>query len=191
MLARLVKYWVYGGFLSGWVLLFLTPLIARFWSAPQIAIYVLLPIYMLHQYEEHDEDRFRQSLNRVLGKGKEVLSPLAVFVINVPGVWGILVLSLYLALWVNLGLGLIAVYLTLVNAVVHLIHAVIFRSYNPGLLTAILLFVPFGGYGFWQIESAGAGTILFHVVGLVTAIAIHVAILLHVRSRMLGLNRAT
>jgi len=39
---------------------------------------------MLHPYEEQDNDRFRLSFSQTVGGGKEVLSPLAVFVINAP-----------------------------------------------------------------------------------------------------------
>src|ERR1035438_3713045 len=96
----------------------------RNWSMALVAVFLQLPIYMLHQYEEHDNDRFRLFVNRVFGEGHEVLSDPAVFVINVPGVWGVNAASFYLASCVSLGYGLIAVYLTLVNGVVHVVVAV-------------------------------------------------------------------
>ena len=123
MLSRLTQYWVYGGFLAGILMLVLLPELARNWSMALVAVFLQLPIYMLHQYEEHDNDRFRLYLNRVFGEG-EVLSHSAVFVINVPGVWGVNAASFYLASCVSLGYGLIAVYLTLVNSVVHFVAAV-------------------------------------------------------------------
>lgn len=42
------------------------------------------------------------------------------------------------------GVGLAAAYLILVNGIAHLGMAARFRSYNPGLATGALLFVPFG-----------------------------------------------
>ena len=86
MFSRLTQYWVYGGFLAGILLLVLLPLLSQAWSTALILVFLQLPIYMLHQYEEHDNDRFRLFFNRTVGQGKEVLSPEAVFVINVPGV---------------------------------------------------------------------------------------------------------
>lgn len=183
MLERLYKYWVYGGFLSGLMLLALMPLIARFWSGVAISIFLLLPIYMLHQYEEHENDRFRLFLNQTVGEGKEVLVPGAAFLINVPGVWGVLVADFYLADHFDLGFGLIAVYLTLVNAFAHGAYAVVSRRYNPGLWTGIVLFLPFGGYALYQIQTTGHGSWIYHVTGLATAIAIHVAIIAYVRCR--------
>jgi len=81
---RLIANWVYGGFLAGLLLLFLTPVLVHSWPAPLVATFLCLPAYMIHQYEEHDNDRFRLYVNQKIGR--DALSPLAVFVINVPGV---------------------------------------------------------------------------------------------------------
>ena len=159
MLNRLYSYWVYGGALAGVLLILLAPLLVGSWPPALMFTFLLLPIYMFHQYEEHDDDRFRRFVNNLIGKGKEILSPAASFIINIPGVWGVMAISFYLAWYVNVGFGLIAVYLMLVNAVAHIAHAVIFRSYNPGLITAIFLFLPFGLYALWQIQQAGGGTL--------------------------------
>lgn len=188
MINRLLSYWVYGGALSGVLLLLLAPLLVGLWPAALMFIFLLLPIYMLHQYEEHDNDRFRHFINTLIGKGKEILSPAAVFIINVPGVWGVIAGSLYLACYVNVGLGLIAVYLMLVNAIFHIAHAIIFRTYNPGLITAIFLFLPFSIYTLWQIQQAGGGTAWFNGIGILVAVAIHAVIIVYAfwRKRVLA-----
>ncbi|HEY6369229.1 MAG TPA: hypothetical protein VIX37_01505 [Candidatus Sulfotelmatobacter sp.] len=118
MFGRLIANWVYGGFLAGPLLLLLAPVLVDSGSAPLLATFLCLPVYMVHQYEEHDNDRFRQFVNQRIGKG-EVLSPLAVFIINVPGVWGIVGISLALAATVGVGFDLITVYVIVVNGVVH------------------------------------------------------------------------
>ena len=189
MLQRLITYWVYGGFLAGLLLLLLSPLLLADWSAPLAAAFFLLPAYMVHQYEEHDDDRFRLFLNQTIGKGYDVLSPMAVFIINVPGVWGVIALSLYAAVTVNPGWALIAVDLVLVNAFVHIVHALIFRRYNPGLATALVIFLPLGGTTLWLIEKSGQATALEQGVSLLLAIAIHAAILIHVRRRLSAMER--
>ncbi len=176
MMGRLFKYWMYGGFLAGIMLLTLMPLLANGWSPTFTAIFVLLPIYMLHQYEEHDGDRFRLYVNRTVGNGAEVLTPAAVFVINIGAVWVLDVAVIYLAWSVDLGLGLIAVYLMLINAIVHIVGAIRSRSYNPGLVTAIVLFLPFGGYAWWHIQASGTPTAVNHIVGLSIGIAVHAII---------------
>jgi len=189
MFNRLIQQWIYGGTLAGVLLLFLFPLLTRAWSVPLALTFLHLPMYMLHQYEEHDNDRFRLFFNRTIGGGKEVLSPLAVFVINVPGVWGVIAIATYLASYVSIGLGLIAVYLAVVNGLVHIAHAILFKSYNPGLATAIILFFPVGAYTIWQIQLAGGGQASAHAIGLGTAIGIHVAILAYARAKGAFKNR--
>ncbi len=56
MLNRLFDNWVYGGFLAAFILLALTPFLSGGWSLALLLIWLHLPVYMLHQYEEHDAD---------------------------------------------------------------------------------------------------------------------------------------
>ncbi len=183
MLSRLITNWVYGGVLAGLLLLLLAPMLTQCWSTALTATFLLLPIYMLHQYEEHDNDRFRLFFNETIGKGRDVLSKEVVFVTNVPGVWGVIGASLYLASNLHIGWSLIAVYLVIVNAIVHIMHAFIFRRYNPGLGTAVALFIPLGVFSLRQVQLAGGVTGLHHVIGLAVAVGIHAAILMHVKRR--------
>jgi hypothetical protein len=181
---RLARNWVYGGFLAGILLLVLAPAICRGWSIAMILIFLQLPIYMLHQLEEHDADRFRIFFNQTIGHGREVLTPAAVFVINVPGVWGVNALSILLATFVQTGWGLIGVFLTLVNALVHIAQAIRMRKYNPGLVTAVVLFLPVGGAGLWAIVSAGLAMPVQLGVALASAVAIHAGIIVYAKRRM-------
>ncbi|MGA2216547.1 MAG: HXXEE domain-containing protein [Terracidiphilus sp.] len=176
MLKRLVANWVYGGFLAGLLLLLITPILARNWPPTLLATFLCLPAYVVHQYEEHDNDRFREFVNKNFGKGREILSPMAVFLINVPGVWGIVSISFWLAAVLNPGFGLIAAYLLLLNAVIHIASVAILRGYNPGLVTAIVFFLPLGGYCVATIQHSGFGSAWMHVVGAAAAIGIHAAI---------------
>jgi hypothetical protein len=184
MIHRIISYWVYGGFLGAFLLLGLMPICWRSWSLPLILVFLQLPVYMLHQLEEHDDDRFRNWVNRVLGGGRELLSKTAVFVINVPGVWGVNLVSLLLAATLDLGFGLISIYLTIVNGIVHVVQAIRMKGYNPGLITAILLFLPVGGLALWTIHAAGTISLAYDLLGFGTAIAIHLAIVAHVVIRM-------
>lgn len=143
---------------------------------------------MAHQYEEHDDDRFRLFFNKTIGQGYEVLSPLAVFMTNVPGVWGVITLSLYGAAFLNPGWAFVAVYLVLVNAMVHMVHALVFRCYNPGLATALTLFLPLGGYTLRLLQDTGAGTFGYHAIGLLTSLLIHAAILIHAHRKLTRLK---
>jgi hypothetical protein len=180
MLHRLVINWVYGGFLAGLLLVLLAPLFVRGWPPALAATFLCLPAYMLHQYEEHDNDRFRIFMNRILADGHDALTLPAVFIINVPGVWGVIALSLWLAFWVNPGLALIAVYLPLINAAIHIAHAVMMRIYNPGLVSAIVLFLPVCGWCLFRIQRTGYGTPAMHAIGVASALAIHLIIIISV-----------
>ena len=176
MVNRLISYWVYGGFLAGLLILCLTPVLARGWSQAVLATFLCLPVYMIHQYEEHDNDRFRAFVNRILGRGREVLTPLAVFITNIVGVWAVLGVAFSLAACVNPGYGLIAAYLLLLNAAIHIVQGIAGRSYNPGLVTAIVFFLPAGGYCLRAVEAGGSGTPLMHAIGAAVAIGVHAAI---------------
>jgi len=131
---------------------------------------------MIHQYEEHDDDRFRAFVNRLLGSGREVLTPLAVFITNIIGVWAVLGAAFCLAACLNSGYGLIAAYLLLLNAVIHIAQAIAARDYNPGLVTAIVLFLPAGGYCLRAVLAGGSGTPVMHAIGATAAVGVHAAI---------------
>jgi hypothetical protein len=177
VLDRLFRNWVYGGFLAGLLLLALTAVLAQDWPVWLTAVWIMLPLYMLHQYEEHDNDRFRLFVNRQIAGGREALSPAAVFLINIPGVWGVILVSFALAWNVRPGLGLIAIYLVLVNAVAHVVAAVLMRRYNPGLITALVLFLPVGGLALWILQATNPSS-KDHAIGLGVSLGIHVAMFL-------------
>ena len=190
MLQRLISYWVYRGALAGVLLLALSPLFLAGWSPALAATFLHLPAYMIHQYEEHDQDRFRLFFNETVGQRFDMLTPWAVFITNVAGVWGVVGLSLYGAFYGGLGWALVAVNLVLVNALVHIVHAVIFRRCNPELVTAVVVFLLLGSFTLHLINQSGGGVVSGHVLGLVVAVAIHAAILLHVQCKLAALQRA-
>lgn len=144
-----------------------------------------LPVYMIHQFEEHFQDRFRLDFNRNMGRGLEALTPMSTFVINSVFVWGVILLAISLMVWVHHGLGLIAVYLTLVNGLVHFLAGIIRRAYNPGLWTTLILFFPLGGYGWCLLRTSCP---LSHAIGLATAILIHLGIVIFVKTRICKLS---
>jgi hypothetical protein len=180
MLQRLIDNWVYGGFLAGLMLLALAPTISSGWPWAMTAVFLALPIYIMHQYEEHDADRFRAKINEMIGRGRNVLPVSAVFVINVPLAWGLNALAFGLAATTGIGWGLMALYLMLANGVVHIVQAVVTRGYNPGLVTSIVLFLPLGVLGSWAVYGTGAVTLTQQIVAIAIAILIHVAILAYV-----------
>jgi hypothetical protein len=191
MIDRFSHNWVYGGALAGVLLLLLLPAIDGGWSLALMLVFLQMPVYMLHQLEEHDDERFRRYVDEMIGHGRDVLPSSAVFVINI-GVWGLNLISFALAAHVGIGWGLIGVYAMVVNAIVHIADGIAKRAWNPGLVTAIVLFLPVGLGGLWAISATGEATVLQHVVGIVVALLIHAGIVAYVfgNARRLGAAKA-
>jgi hypothetical protein len=172
--SRLLENWVYGGFLGGLLLLCLLPILPL--SKELMATLLCLSAYMIHQYEEHDDDRFRRFLNSTVARGRAGLTQPDIFWVNVPGVWGVIAIAAWLVATKDPGFGLIAAYLLLLNALAHFVGACVFRKYNPGLWTAALIFVPVGIYCLMTIQARGAGPPGMHLLGLGVALLIHAGI---------------
>ena len=191
MIDRLVKYWVYGGALAGVLLLALLPVINAGWPLALVLVYLQMPVYMLHQFEEHDNDRFHHVINEMIGHGRDVLPSGAIFVVNI-GVWVLNLISFALAVHAGIGWGLIGVYTMVVNGIVHIVDGVVRRQYNPGLVTSIVLFLPVGLGGLVAISATGEASPAQHLVGLAIALAIHVGIVAYVlnNARRLGAAKA-
>ena len=154
------------------------------------AVYIQLPMYLLHQGEEHLGDRFRHFVNEEVFGGREALTPTATFWINALGVWGLDLVALYLAVFVRPGLGLMAVYLALLNSLGHLLPGIARRKYNPGLYTSLVLFIPLGCASWYVLEQAGASS-LDHLIGIAVALGVHLAIIAHVAWHLKHSGRRT
>lgn len=181
--------WPYAALFAAGFLGALAPFVFRCAGLPLGLVYLQLPIYMLHQYEEHAGDRFRLWVNSHLGHGRELLTPIATFWINSLLVWLLDLVALYLAAFVDLSLGLIAIYLPLLNSLGHIVPAIATRKYNPGLATSILLFVPVGLLSACVVSRAADCQVQDHLLALAVAIAVHATIIVHVRRRMASLSR--
>lgn len=176
--------WPYAALFAAAFLAALAPFVFRYAGVPLGLIYLQIPIYMLHQYEEHAEDRFRLWVNKMLGHGQDVLTPIATFWINSLLVWALDFVALYLACFVNLSLGLIAIYLPMLNAWGHIVPALIKKQYNPGLATSIIVFLPVGIFSTYLVSRAAGSDWQDHLLALGVAIAVHATIIAHVRRRI-------
>ena len=123
--------WPYAGALAAGMLVWLFPVL---WSTDGVAlalIFLQLPVYLVHQLEEHAGDRFRRYVNEGIGGGRELLTRPVTFWVNALCVWALDLAVLLLAVYLDLALGLIAVYVTAVNALTHIASAVGARRYTP------------------------------------------------------------
>ena len=182
--------WMYAGAVAGLFLLAVLPLFAASWSPALVAVFLMLPTYMVHQVEEHAGDRFRRFVNKRVAGVPNALTTPAVVLVNVPLLWGVDLVALYLARFVAVGWGLIAVYLVLVNAVVHVVGALALRAYNPGLVTAIAVFLPLGIWAALAVGAVPEVTATQHAVALAFAVLVHAGLAAFVLHRAKRLRAA-
>jgi len=154
--------------------------IVAFGSAPasERAIFAaMLVLYMLHQIEEHLwPGGFRQFMNSHVFKSGDDDWPVdtgGVALVNIGYVWlpiGLAVTFPEALRWVGLGwIGL-----TLVNGISHIATSVRFRVYNPGVVTSVVLFLPFT---IWALAHEFAAGLLS---GGEVALVVVAGVLLHV-----------
>ena len=170
------------------VILALVPVLANEENIDIVLVVTLLPVYMIHQYEEHARGRFIAFFNATAGKGHEVLTPWSIFWINIVGVWAVFLVSFYLARYVALGFALAPIYLTLVNGVIHVLTSVRLRRYNPGLWTSLALFIPWGGVMLLTFRGVSPAPTAFDVGALLFAIALHAVIAVYALRRRAALE---
>jgi hypothetical protein len=134
----------------------------------------LLVLYLVHQVEEHLwPGGFRQFTNAHIfrsGNDDWPVSIGGVALVNVGMVWLPVALAVIFPgplRWV----GLAWIGLTLVNAITHIVASLRFRVYNPGLVTAVLLFLPFTIWALWTEVAngmlSGGEVALILVLGMV------------------------
>lgn len=141
-----------------------------------LPLFLSLPVYMIHQYEEHDDNRFAGFLNGMMGAGKKGLSPRDIWIINVVFVWFLLLVVFHLAS-TEPGWGVLAAYLLAINGALHVVWAAKFRRYNPGLWTSVVLFIPLAIWIFAAVPASAA----IHIVSAVIVIVLHAAIMILAR----------
>lgn len=147
-------------------------------------VWLQLPVYMLHQYEEHAHGAFQAYINQEMAGGRDALTLPAIFWINLLGVWVLDIAVFYLAADVSLWFGLVAIYLMLVNAVLHIVMALLRRQYNPGLWTSLVLFLPVGGYALARVVQASGASFGEHAASLGVALLIHVVFVATIQVRI-------
>jgi Protein of unknown function with HXXEE motif len=176
---------------AAYALLLVTPVWVHVAGMVVTLVMLQLPLYMVHQFEEHSGDRFRTYINKNVAHC-EALTPEGAFWINSLGVWGLELVMLYLAVFRSPAYALAAFYLPIVNALTHIREAVARREYNPGLWTSIVLFLPVGGWGLYETSVQLGATWTNHLAGFGLAVAVHVAIIGYILVRVLRLRaRAT
>ncbi len=129
------------------------------WRDLQWLAWLFLPVYMLHQFEEHGIDllgrayAFRASMCGIFGYATPEGCPIPeafLTAVNLAVVWAA---GLLAALWGRKRPLLIpATYgILFINGVTHISPAILRQRYNPGVLTAVILFFPLG---VWVVRTS-------------------------------------
>ena len=117
---------------------FFRPSQALFWA------FINIPLYLFHQTEEHLwPGGFKHYVNHVINKlpeGKETLTDIKVFWVNVLLVWVAFIVFGALSL-VNIGFGLLIIVFSIINCLTHMVQGARRKEWNPGLGMASLQFV--------------------------------------------------
>ena len=124
------------------ILLVIAPLVYLGTGIAVFLIFLWLPFYMLHQYEEHADGKLIEYYQKKMPDIAPYLSKWKLLIVNIVFIWLMFLISIYCAFVGKFALALYAPYVSLVNALVTVAQALRWRAYSPGLWTALLLFLP-------------------------------------------------
>jgi hypothetical protein len=173
--------WFYNNWakLSVLLAIIVTVLIYVFIKPENIVLFLIwmqIPIYLLHQFEEHTWNGFKNYINKKVFKVKKGDFPLNdknIFWINIPIIWILMPIFAGLSS-VNIMFGLWIPYFAVFNSLTHVIVSIRNQEYNPGLLVSLVLGIPVGIYALIIFYS------YITVPTIISIISIFFAILLHV-----------
>lgn len=156
------------------------------WTDARILSLGLLIAYIVHQFEEHWIDLYGQTfafkpylngfLSNLMGQqaGTELISDASIFVINTSLVWLVGALAIWRGGSKHIFATLCMAAIVVVNAVSHVGVVVARMSYNPGLLTAVLVFLPLGVFAYGALLRRGAASPRLVVASLAWGVLAHI-----------------
>lgn len=176
----LLLNWSRAGLVSAIILLAISPLLITvlditFWT------FLQLPIYMIHQYEEHAHGAFKKFINGMMGEGS--ITDKDILVINLGYVWLLTLICSYLSLFWSPFFGLIPIYLVVINGLIHVANTVKLRAYNPGLWTSLALFLPVGGLSLVMVTSFSPLTWTHHLFAIAIVMALHAELVIRIKQK--------
>jgi hypothetical protein len=145
-----------------------------------------LPIYLLHQFEEHVYPG-KAFINSVAFKSAQDNYPLNsadVFWINILAIWFLFPVGAVLAQNVSLGYGVLLPIFGLFNASLHIVFFVLKKRYNPGLLVSVLLNYPTGIYTLYVLWQKNITNTFNVSMALVVTVVSHAGIIIFAKNKM-------
>ena len=144
-------------------------------------IWIQIPIYLLHQFEEHSwPGGFKKFVNKEIFNveaGEYPLNDTNIFWINVPIIW--VLMPIFAALsYVNLFFGLWIPYFAVFNSLTHVIGAIVKRKYNPGLFVSLILGIPVATYTLWLFYTLIYVPLIITLLSLLAVMLLHLAIII-------------
>ncbi len=143
-------------------------------------IWIQIPIYLLHQFEEHSwPGGFKNFVNKEIFNvevGEYPLNDINIFWINVPIIWVLMPIFASLS-YVNLFFGLWIPYFAVFNSLTHVIGAVIKHKYNPGLFVSVVLGIPVAIYTLWLFYNLVNVPLIITLLSILAVLLLHIAII--------------
>lgn len=149
-------------------------------------IFIQIPIYLLHQFEEHAwPGGFKNYVNKQIFKVSDTNYPLndiSVFWVNIPIIWILMPLFAGLS-YINLFFGLWIPYFAVINSLTHVVAAIVKREYNPGLAVSVILGIPVGLYTLWIFYALINVPLMFTFLSILAAVLMHLILIIFIRRR--------
>ena len=165
--------------------LYVTILLVLFVMEKDFALFLIwiqVPVYFLHQFEEYVcPGGFMEFFNtKVLGANKTdfPLTKTVSFWINIPIIFIGFPLSAILSGQIEIAIGIWTAYFSILNALSHV--GLFFRNgYNPGLVVSVFLNIPLGIYTIYYFVSHDIISLQMHLFGGVFALMVQGVVVIY------------
>ena len=137
---------------------------------------------MLHQFEEHSWNGFKNYVNNEVFKvsvGDFPLNDKNIFWINIPIVWILMPIFAGLSS-INVVFGLWIIYFSVFNSLSHVFVSIRNREYNPGLIVSLILGIPIGTYALIVFYSYITVPVIITVSSVLFALLLHLIIVAYI-----------
>ncbi len=180
--------WIYNNWakLSVFLAIIVTLIIYFFIKPYNIVLFLIwiqLPIYLLHQFEEHNWNGFKNYVNRSVFKvieGDYPLNNKIIFWVNIPIVWILIPIFAVLST-LNIMLGLWIPYFAVFNSLSHVIFSIRNREYNPGLIVSLMLGIPVGIYALIVFYSLISVPVIISILSIFFGILLHLIVFCYIK----------